>query len=115
MTAQLGLFLSRALCALVPPGRVLRPDLRRRGPLKHAKDVLYAHGFDGELPEQMMFSPALFCSDELRLAARRFDPAAADFGELGRRHQRVGRDQAGPAGPVGCVPPLIGHDRCDGQ
>ena len=85
--------------------------LARSGRLEGVDELLADRGLDGDVPEQMVFNPALFCRGELRLAQRRFEAAEADFRELGRRHQRWGITRPSPPWRSACALALIGQGR----
>ena len=87
--------------------------LARSGRLEGVDDLLAEHELDGELPEQMIFNPVLFCRGELRLAQRRYEAAEADFRELGRRHERWGMTRPSPPWRSGCALALIGQSRLE--
>jgi DNA-binding CsgD family transcriptional regulator len=70
--------------------------LTERGELAEAQAVLVEHGLDRELPEQMILNPLLHARALLRLAQGRWDDAAADARELGRRHEQWGMRRPSP-------------------
>lgn len=85
--------------------------LARRGLSDRAEDVLTAHRLAGDLREEMMFNPTLFCRGDLRLIEGRFDAAEADFRELGRRHAAWGMTRPTPPWRSACALALVGQDR----
>lgn len=87
--------------------------LGRRGRLKDANELLSERGLDGELPEQMVFNPFLFCRGELRLAQRRFEAAEEDFRALGRRHERWVMTRPSPPWRSACALALIGQGKAE--
>jgi DNA-binding CsgD family transcriptional regulator len=70
--------------------------LAQMGELDRAEEVLADHGLDGEIPEHMILNPAVFGRAVLRMEQRRFEEAAADLADLGRRYETLAVTRPSP-------------------
>jgi DNA-binding CsgD family transcriptional regulator len=70
--------------------------LAQMGELDRAEEVLAEQGLAEEIPEHMILNPAVFARATLRMEQRRFDQAAADLADLGRRYEKLSVDRPSP-------------------
>jgi DNA-binding CsgD family transcriptional regulator/tetratricopeptide (TPR) repeat protein len=70
--------------------------LAQMGELDSAERVLVDNGLAGEIPEHMILNPAVFGRAVLRMEQRRFEEAAADLADLGRRYETLSVNRPSP-------------------
>jgi ATP/maltotriose-dependent transcriptional regulator MalT len=69
-----------------------------RGELEEAEGVLVEYGFDGDLPEHLLFTTLMYERGRLRLEKGDTDGALDDLLELQQREQRLGASNANTTG-----------------